>query len=198
VNLGLFDIATPARSEGFSGERNETPARHVRDRPLPTYARPMPDNNEIVSVERVIAAPADRIFELLAEPARHHDIDGSGTVRDAKESTERLELGAKFGMKMHLGVNYSMVNEIIEFDDGKRIAWQTRPGDGWQSRVFGGRIWRYELAPSGDGTLVRETWDISQEKGPVKYLLRTGRSREHTRDAMEKTLVNIAGLTEGN
>lgn len=158
----------------------------------------MPDNNNVVSVERVIAAPADPIFELLADPARHHDIDGSGTVRDAKGSSQRLELGAKFGMRMHLGVNYSMVNEIIEFDDGKRIAWQTGPGGGWQRRLFGGRIWRYELEPSGDGTLVRETWDVSQEKGPVKYLLRTGRSREHTRGAMEKTLANIAGLTEGN
>jgi hypothetical protein len=158
----------------------------------------MPDNSEVVSVERVIAPPADRIFELLADPTRHHDIDGSGTVRDAKEGTQRLELGDKFGMKMHLGVNYSMVNEIIEFDDAKRIAWQTGPGTGWQRNLFGGRIWRYELEPADGGTLVRETWDVSQEKGPVKYLLRTGRSREHTRGAMEKTLANIARLTEAD
>ena len=156
----------------------------------------MTDNRDVVSVERVITAPADRIFDLLADPARHHDIDGSGTVRDTKDSTERLQLGAKFGMKMHLGVNYSMVNEIIEFDDGKRIAWQTGPGDGWQSRLFGGRIWRYDLEPADGGTLVRETWDVSQEKGPIKHLLRVGRSREHTRGAMEKTLENIARITE--
>ena len=56
----------------------------------------------------------------------------------------------------------------------------------------------HDTEPSGDGTLVRETWDVSQEKGPVKYLLRIGRSREHTRGAMEKTLANIALLTEGN
>jgi uncharacterized protein YndB with AHSA1/START domain len=156
----------------------------------------MTDQRDIVSVERVIAAPADRIFELLADPARHHDIDGSGTVRDAKDTSERLELGSKFGMKMHLGVNYSMVSEIIEFDDGKRIAWQTRPEAEWQARMYGGRIWRYELEHSDEGTVVRETWDISQEKGPLKHLLRVGRSRDHTRDAMERTLENIAGLTE--
>src|SRR5262245_45811642 len=156
------------------------------------YAHAMTDQNDVVSVERMIASPADRIFELLANPDRHHDIDGSGTVRDTKDSTERLHLGAKFGMKMHLGINYSMVNEIIEFDDCRRIAWQTGPGEGWQSRLFGGRIWRYELEPGDGGTLVRETWDVSQEKGPVKHLLRTGRSREHTRVAMQKTLDNIA------
>src|SRR5262245_43784278 len=161
------------------------------------YAHAMTDQSDVVSVERVIAAPAGRIFELLANPDRHHDIDGSGTVRDTKDGAERLQLGATFGMKMHLGVNYSMVNEIIEFDDGKRIAWQTRPGDGWQRRLYGGRIWRYELEPVDDATLVRESWDVSQEVGPIKHLLRTGRSREHTRVAMQKTLDNIARLTEG-
>jgi hypothetical protein len=156
----------------------------------------MTDPRDVVAVERVIAAPADDIFELLADPARHHDIDGSGTVRDAKESSERLQVGAKFGMEMHLGVNYSMVNEVIEFADAKRIAWQTRPEVAWQARLYGGRIWRYELEPAEGGTCVRETWDVSQEKGLLKYLLRVGRSREHTRGAMEKTLEKIAGLTE--
>jgi uncharacterized protein YndB with AHSA1/START domain len=156
----------------------------------------MTDSGDVVSVERVIAAPADRIFDLLANPDRHHDIDGSGTVRDAKQSPTRLTMGAQFGMSMHLGVKYSMVNEVIEFDDGKRIAWQTRPAGNLQGKLFGGRIWRYELEPAAGGTLVRETWDISQEKGPVKNLLRAGRSKDHTRKAMERTLVNIAKLTE--
>jgi hypothetical protein len=156
----------------------------------------MTADRDVVSVERVIAAPAGKIFELLANADRHHDIDGSGTVRNAKSSPTRLTMGAEFGMSMHLGIKYSMVNTIIEFDDDKRIAWQTRPSGNIQGRLFGGRIWRYELEPSGDGTLVRESWDISQEKGPIKGLLRTGRSKEHTRASMEKTLVNIAKLTE--
>jgi uncharacterized protein YndB with AHSA1/START domain len=158
----------------------------------------MTDNHaDVVSVERVIAAPADRIFDVLADPSRHHDIDGSGTVRDATDSPTRLSLGSQFGMRMHLGINYSMVNTIIDFDDGKCIAWQTGPGSDWQSRLFGGRIWRYELEPADGGTLVRESWDFSQEKGPIKYVLRNRRPQEHTRRAMETTLANIARLTEG-
>jgi uncharacterized protein YndB with AHSA1/START domain len=156
----------------------------------------MTDSRDVVSVERVIAAPADRIFELLANPDRHHDIDGSGTVRDAKQSPPRLTMGAQFGMSMHLGVKYSTVNEIIEFDDGKRIAWQTRPAGNLQGRFFGGRIWRYELEPAGGSTLVRESWDVSQERGPIKNVLRTGRSKDHTRKSMEQTLEKIAQLTE--
>ena len=88
-----------------------------------------------------------------------------------------------------------MVNEVIEYDDGKRLAWQTRPSSARQAKLFGGRIWRYELEPTDGGTLVRETWDISEEKGPIKYLLRIGPSRNHTRQAMEKTLENIEKLT---
>lgn len=156
----------------------------------------MSESRDVVTVERVIAAPADRIFELLADPARHRDIDGSGSVRAAKNSPSRLTMGAQFGMSMHLGIGYSMLNEIIEFDDGKRIAWQTRPASNFQRRYFGGRIWRYELEPADAGTLVRESWDISQEKGPVKSLLGLSRTKDHTRGAMEKTLANIAQLTE--
>jgi uncharacterized protein YndB with AHSA1/START domain len=151
---------------------------------------------DLVSVERVIAAPADRIFELLADPARHHDIDGSGSVRDAKPGTERLAMGSCFGMGMHLGIGYSTTNTVIEFDEGKRIAWQTAPKGGLGGRFFGGRIWRYELEPADGGTLVRESWDISKEKGPVKSILRTSKAAEHTRSSMEKTLENIAKLTE--
>jgi hypothetical protein len=89
-----------------------------------------------------------------------------------------------------------MLNEVIEFDDGKRNAWQTRPSGSLQGKFFGGRIWRYELEPADGGTLVRESWDISQEKGPIKSLLGIGPSKDHTRAAMEKTLANIAQLTE--
>jgi len=158
----------------------------------------MSDSRDVASVERVIAAPAEKIFDLLADPDRHSDIDGSGTVRDAKSSAStRLAMGSEFGMSMHLGYSYSMTNEVIEFDDGKRIAWQTRPSGNFQGKLFGGRIWRYELEPAaGGGTNVRETWDISQEKGPVKHLLRVGRVRAHTVDSMEKTLAKIAELTE--
>jgi uncharacterized protein YndB with AHSA1/START domain len=34
-------------------------------------------------VSRRIDAPAAEIFQVLADPARHRDIDGSGTLREA-------------------------------------------------------------------------------------------------------------------
>ena len=150
----------------------------------------MTNNSDAETVERVIPAPADKIFELLADPRHHPEIDGSGTVRKSKEAPERLSLGSQFGMAMKLGVPYSMVSEVIEFEDGRRIAWQTRPPSPLGARLAGGRIWRYELEPVADGTRVRETWDISQEK--VKAFVRPARKKTIT--AMEQTLARIEEL----
>jgi uncharacterized protein YndB with AHSA1/START domain len=143
--------------------------------------------SDVESVERVIAAPPEAIFELLADPRHHHEIDGSGTVRDAKDAPERLTLGAKFGMSMHLGIGYSMESTVIEFEEGRRIAWQTRPPNSLAAKIAGGRIWRYELEPVDGGTRVRESWDISQER--IKLFVLPARGK--TRKAMEQTLARI-------
>jgi len=51
-------------------------------------------DGDVVTVEKVIPAPADAIFALLADPARHPDIDGSGSVKKAKaDAPQRLALG---------------------------------------------------------------------------------------------------------
>jgi hypothetical protein len=157
----------------------------------------------VETVERIIPAPAPRIFELVANPRRHKDIDGSGTVRDARDLPdldlpEQLSLGAKFGMHMEYGVEYDMVNTIIEYDENRRITWQARPGSGggWRSAFFGGRIWRYELEPvnGGESTRVRESWDLTQEKN--KRLVWFYRAK--TRKNMERTLERIEGLVSQN
>jgi uncharacterized protein YndB with AHSA1/START domain len=149
----------------------------------------VPSSTDVETVERVIPAPAEKIFDLLADPSRHRDIDGSGTVREAKESPQRLSLGATFGMSMKLGVGYSMSTTVIEFDENRRIAWQTR-GSGSLGSKFGGRIWRYELEPVDGGTRVRETWDISEES--LKFVVRPARKK--TRTSMEQTLERIEEL----
>ena len=98
----------------------------------------MTNPGDVETVERVIPAPAEKIFDLIADPRRHPDIDGSGTVRKSKDGPERLALGSRFGMSMKLGVPYSMVSEVIEFEDGRRIAWQSRPPGPIGARLAGG------------------------------------------------------------
>jgi uncharacterized protein YndB with AHSA1/START domain len=152
----------------------------------------MTDNRDVESVERVIPAPPEAIFALLADPSRHREIDGSGSVHDPKGTPHRVKLGDTFGMAMKRVVPYSTTNTVIEFDDNRRIAWRTC-STSFIGNVLGGPIWRYELEPVDGGTRVRESWDISTSKAE-KPLLRLGMVRKDTRNSMEKTLANIERL----
>lgn len=138
------------------------------------------------SVERVVHASPEAIFAVLADPSRHQEIDGSGSLRGGPASTT-LALGDEFGMDMQIGAKYSMTNTVVEFEPGRRIAWQARSSFDAVKKLIGGRIWRYELTPVEGGTLVRETWDISQEAIP----LLVSPLRSMTRRNMTKTLERL-------
>ncbi len=147
--------------------------------------------SDIVTVERFIPAAASEIFDLIADPSRHKDIDGSGTVRDARGSTERLRMGSTFGMSMKMGVPYAMESTVVEFEEGRRLAWQTR-GPTFIGKLVGGRVWRYELEPGEGGTLVRETWDLTDESPATKWGAK--RAEKATARNMAATLERIEAL----
>ena len=149
---------------------------------------------DVETVERFIAAPPEAIFALIADPSRHQEIDGSGSVRDAKGEPQPLELGSTFGMSMKMGLPYSMVSTVIEYEPNRRLAWQTR-GPTAIGKHVGGRIWRYELEPKDGGTLVKESWDISEESALTKPLVRQGAKK--TRENMAKTLERIEQVVTG-
>ena len=100
--------------------------------------------------------------------------------------------GTPSAMSMHMGVGYTMVSTIIEFEENRRIAWQSRIS-GPLGRFVGGRIWRYELEPVDGGTRVRESWDISQDH--QRPFLKMGKVATATKSNMDKTLIRIEELT---
>jgi hypothetical protein len=139
-------------------------------------------------------APASAIFAIVADASRHPEIDGSGSVKHLKAGApQQLALGSRFGMSMKLGVPYSMSNTVIEYEQNKRIAWQTKLS-GPLGRFVGGRIWRYDLEDADGGTRVRESWDISEDK--QRFMLKAGPVGKQTAEAMTKTLDRLAELTE--
>ncbi len=144
---------------------------------------------ERISVERVIPAPPEAIFDLLADPAGHLRIDGSGSVQQSRSGGRRLGLGDRFGMDMKLGVAYSTRNVVTEFEENRLIAWRTL-ATGPLAHFFTGRTWRYELEPVDGGTRVRETWDLSTEKLPSRLPIRLTMG-SMTRDNMGRTLERI-------
>jgi uncharacterized protein YndB with AHSA1/START domain len=149
---------------------------------------------DVLTVERVIPAPPEAIFALLADASKHPLIDGSGSVKESKEPSGQLALGSTFGMSMKLGVRYSTRNTVVEFEPDRRIAWQTG-ADGLLGKIAAGRIWRYELEPVEAGTRVRESWDLSQDK--QRRLLKMGPTPKQTRRNMERTLERIQEVLSG-
>lgn len=130
-----------------------------------------------IEVSRRIEAPAALIFEILANPQRHMDFDGSDMVRGAVFNRPISGVGDTFTMKMNrLGREYLMINYVVEFEPDRRIFWEPARGDlatagGDPSKVGipAGYRWGYNLTPDGDdATVVTEVFDY----GPSSELLR--------------------------
>lgn len=107
----------------------------------------------------VVAAPPEEVFALLADARRHPELDGSGTVRGGLKAPPRLEQGSRFSMKMRMFLPYRITNQVVEFAEGRRIAWR-HPGH---------HVWRWELEPVEGGTRVTETFEWEHARAPWAY-----------------------------
>lgn len=142
-----------------------------------------------ISVERVIPAPAQRLFDVVADPAMHPVIDGSGTVRAVSDGgPARLAPGARFGMAMRLGTDYRITNRVVEFDEGRLLAWDH----------MGRARWRYRFEPvDGGRTRVVESWDYSPAPRWLALALRLLGFRGRNRRGMERTLEHLEAEVTG-
>lgn len=147
----------------------------------------------VLTVERLIRASPEVIFSVLADPAQHSRFDGSGMVQGTNGvGSQRLALGTTFGMSMKMGIRYSTVSTVVEFEENRLIAWQTGP-KGRMEPYVAGRVWRYELELRGDRTMVRESWDISTDH--QRALLKLGDIYSNkTRRDMELSLARLDTL----
>src|ERR1700710_2364340 len=108
------------------------------------------DSRYLVTVSRTIAADRQTLFDIIADPAEHPVIDGSGSVKAVRAGgPERLSLGAKVAVDRHLAANLKIPNPVVELDEPTVIGW----------RHFNGHIWRYRFAEADGATLVTEEWD---------------------------------------
>jgi Polyketide cyclase / dehydrase and lipid transport len=151
----------------------------------------------VVSVSRRIEASADRIFEVLSDPARHTELDGSGMLRGLSSGGSLSAVGDRFVMKMYFdrfGGDYLMDNHVVEFEPGRRVAWAPAAGDdraGNGSTPVGvpvGHRWIFELTPDGDATVVTETYDCSAAPESLQQVVNGG---EAWRGAMDETLAKL-------
>jgi hypothetical protein len=130
------------------------------------------DDCPAVAVSRRIRAPAPDIFQVLANPVRHPEFDGSESLRGAGSAAVISAVGDVFVMKMyfpHLG-DYEMNNHVVEYEQDRRIGWEPEAGRGHPDAAPGGseparwgHRWSYQLAPDDpDATVVTEIYDCSR------------------------------------
>jgi len=113
-----------------------------------------------------IDAPADDVFAVLANPATHAAIDGTGWVRHSHDNEPLSTPGQIFRMAMyhpnHPDGDYEMANEVTVCEPPRAIAWKPGYDAGDGGLGFGGWTWRYDLEPTGpQSTSVTLTYDWS-------------------------------------
>jgi hypothetical protein len=101
-------------------------------------------NPKIAGARIVINRPASELFNFIANPKNHPKIDGSKMVRGKAYGPKRLSMNSWFVMRqLRLGkIPYLMPNKVVEFEEGKLIAWRNAS----PSR------WRYEFVAQSDAT----------------------------------------------
>jgi uncharacterized protein YndB with AHSA1/START domain len=135
------------------------------------------------SATAIISAPAQAVFDVVADPQMHPVIDGGQTVRRALEGVPtRLSMGVKFSMSVRRVWGYHIENTVVEWDEPHLIAW----------RHWAGHRWRYQLKDVPGGTEVTETFDWSTSLFP--WALERGGYPARNLEGIVGTLERLAAV----
>src|SRR4051794_1407544 len=141
----------------------------------------------VVSASREVAAGADVIFELIADPAQQPRWDGNDNLAEAAPGQRIRALGEVFTMTTTKG--NVRANHVVEFDEGRRVAW--RPAEPGQEPP--GHLWRWQLEPiDSSHTRVTHTYDWTQLTDETRF----ARARATTADKLRASLDRLAALVE--
>jgi hypothetical protein len=139
-----------------------------------------------VSYRITVNAPATELWALLANPHRHHEVDGSESVQYTRTGPTRLAVGDEFTMAMRkFGLPYTMRLVTTASDQDRVVEWQ-HPG---------GHRWRWQFEDRGDGsTTVTETFDYSWTRPLVARAYELSRRPADNANGIRSSLTRLAGL----
>ena len=146
--------------------------------------------NQVSRSVEVHASAAD-LFAIVADPRRHHELDGSGTVGENIRAPQRLVAGTRFTTKMIMfGVPYRVTSTVTAMKPDELIEWRHPVG----------HHWRWEFAAiTPTITRVTETFDYRDTgllKDRLKYYERTGFAKRNAA-AIEATLTKLRNRYAG-
>jgi hypothetical protein len=131
------------------------------------------------------AAPAE-VYELISQPARHHELDGAGTVRRQVRGPRYPAEGESTTQSMRLyGIPYAITATVTRAEPGRAFAWRMPTGHTW--------TWEIEAGEEG-GVVVRETFDASGSRAagvPLAPVFRLNGAFRRNREGIARSLANL-------
>ncbi|MDT7708213.1 MAG: hypothetical protein QOG20_3820 [Pseudonocardiales bacterium] len=136
------------------------------------------DTSRKLQASKVIEAPADVIFALLADPNRHQELDDAGMIRGVAGDAPPIKgIGQIFAMNMNQAAmgDYRMINTVTAYVPDARIGWAPAldPSCDLAEKLgdmdASGHTYTYDLHEVEGGTEVTQTYEWMSVKDP-KFL----------------------------
>ncbi len=164
----------------------------------------MPDFS--YSSEIVINAPAQAIFDIVSNPAKHAELAGSNELNTIRQSPAGpVGLGThiiaeeKVMMADGTGMELTADSIVVTYDAPNSFSFVVNPALPEQIR----RIqWWFNMSPEGTGTKVSHEVEVDWGNLTNEMLVGLRDNYEQARagivrSGMDQTLVNLKGMTEG-
>ena len=155
----------------------------------------MPDTTLPDSVSLHIAAPADRLYEIVTDIAKMGRLSPECTGGKWLDGATGPAVGASFKGHNKRGLaRWSTTNKVVAADPGRDFAFETQQS---------GMRWRYTFEPDGDGTLVtesREWWGERPLVAKIFSRVMLGGAESHDdemRAGLQATLDRLKAVAEG-
>jgi uncharacterized protein YndB with AHSA1/START domain len=150
--------------------------------------------SEQVSVTREIAAPAERVWELVSDVTRMGEWSPENTGAQWLGGATKAASGAKFrGTNQSDKRSWKTVATVVDCTPGRAFSFHVKAGP------FDIAEWRYDFEPAGAGCTVTETW-TDRRGGLMRWLggkvSGVDDRAAHNRAGMQQTLDRVAAEAE--
>ena len=143
-------------------------------------------NPHVVTASRLVHAQPEAIFAAIADPSRQPEWDGNDNLTQAADGQRVRKVGDTFSMTLTTGA--TRLNHVVEFEEGKLIAWKPSPLDEGPP----GHLWRWELTPEDGATRVTHTYDWTELRDEA----RLPRARATRAENLRASIDRLAALVE--
>ncbi len=141
----------------------------------------------VVSSSRIIQAPAERVFAMIAEPALQPLWDGNDNLSEAAPGQRIRAVGDVFTMTLSKGSVRE--NHVVEFVEGRLVAW--KPAEPALPPV--GHLWRWEVDPiDADRCQVTHTYDWTELTDEARFR----RALDTTPDRLAASIERLVHILE--